>query len=408
MKYLTNIIKEYNGNCEPLSGIFKDSNDKVKFPTNITVTSYNGGVVVNTRITDYAYIPLRSRSNLIYVPNNEDTSKVTSCNIIKQLYGVSLPVTHELVGEIGIQMGGTQFKGLEDVRLVVWNNTLYGVGFRPDIQPKKVIVQLIEFNEDYTIRRTWFINTNKNMEKNWQPVEDMPFTFMYDPDSAGVVTIDIDSIREADNNNTSPIVNYVDTPDFTGKLSGSSQLIHLKDGNYLSICHTSHRWEGANHTFNWLYNHYFVLYDEKLNKIWTSEPFRFVDDCMEFCCGMCHHNNDLYISFSMYDGTTHIISIPFDNLTEIISQLRDNPTAFESMPNEDYMIQNLEDDKIKGIDKFIYIMYAESINRLANTDDVIELLKGMYLPWYFKYNIIKYLIVHGKDRQSLMKEFEQQ
>lgn len=93
---------------------------------------------------------------------------------------------------------------------------------------------------------------------------------------------------------------------------------------------------------------------------------------------------------------------------EIVSQLRDNPTAFESMPNEDYMIQNLEDDKIKGIDKFIYIMYAESINRLANTDDVIELLKGMYLPWYFKHNIIKYLIIHGKDRQSLIKEFEQQ
>ena len=54
------------------------------------------------------------------------------------------------------------FRGLEDPRLAVWNNTLYGVGFRPDIQPGKVIVQLIEFNEDYTIRRTWFINTNKN------------------------------------------------------------------------------------------------------------------------------------------------------------------------------------------------------------------------------------------------------
>lgn len=406
MKYLSRIFTQNGGTCKPIIQSYKDSNGHNKVSTNMTVVSYNGKVIQNTRLTDYLYVPIQAKDVIQYIPIIEDMEKTVSCNIIGELDDPN-PRLYEIIGDKTFKLtNDISYYGLEDIRLVVWNGVLYGIGFRPDIIAGKVIAQLIEYNNNFTIKRSWFLNTNKTMEKNWQPIEDMPFTFMYDPDKSYVLTLDMDELREADNDKTPTVINEIQTPEFTFALSGSTQLIHLKDNRFVSICHTCHRYIGATGLERWVYNHYFVVYDEHMNKIWTSEPFRFVSDCMEFTCGMCHHNNDLYISFTMYDGIPHIMSIPFDTFHEILSNMMSNSGVYEDVANDEYMVQSYNSNNITGAAKIPYMFYLENIHRLDNPVDIVELLNSMDIWKSIHNSMLLYFIIRRQDNKDILNEYE--
>lgn len=407
MKYLSNICIQNGGSCRPLIAPYKDSDGNFRATTNISITSYKGNIITNTRLTNYMYVPLPTHDRISYIPLFNRFGGVTSYNVIGPID--SDKVLHEIISENSFMLGGQSFRGLEDIRLIVWNDILYGVGCRPDIIEGKVITQLVEYNDDFTIKRTWFINTDKRMEKNWQPIEGKPFTFMYDPDKSDLLTLNIDELQEADDINNPTIINEIQTPEFTFVLSGSSQIIRLNDGRYLSICHTSHRYIGNDTYGHWVYNHYFVMYDEDMNKIWVSEPFRFVGDCMEYTCGMCHDDNNLYITFSMFDGITHLLSIPLDNFQNILMNIMENPSIYESEPNIEYMVQCYDSNKIVGPAMFVYAMFLENVHKLDNIDGFDEMLS---LP-AFSYNdirnpILLYFITRRTDCGTLINELKYQ
>ena len=244
----------------PFIRSYQDSGGNLRASANISIASYKGNIVFNTRITNYMYVPMIASDKLMWVQTFGERGKISSHNVIGTIN--STPALYELIGENGFRLNNMSFAGLEDVRLVVWNDILYGIGFRPDVIDGMVIPQLIEYNDDLTINRSWFLKTNKTMEKNWQPIEDRPFTFMYDPDKSYLVTLNIDELQVADDPNNPTIINEIETPDFTGVLSGSTQLIRLDDGGYVSICHTGHRYTGKDFYEHWVYNHYFVVYDK--------------------------------------------------------------------------------------------------------------------------------------------------
>ena len=403
MRYLSSIFVQNGGSCRPLTGSL-NSKGGFQSNTNISIVSYKGEIISNTRLTNYMYIPLVTSDNVMRVIFS-DNAKVTSYNAIGPVDSRWWRVSG-IFGENEFTWGPTSFTGLEDVRLVVWNDILYGIGFRPDVVQNKVIAQLIEYDEDFTINRSWFINTNKYMEKNWQPIEDMPFTFMYDPDRSSLLTLDIDNLQVADNNNMPTIINEIQTPDFTHILSGSSQVIKLTNDQYLSICHTSHRYKDTNMYEHWVYNHYFVIYDKDMNKVWQSDPFRFISDCMEFTCGMCHDNDNLYISFSMYDGITHLLSIPITNFLDILATMRNHPDAYEGEPNNEYMVQSYNP---VGPGMLIYMMFLENIHRLDNVNGLRELvLSSSFHINEIRNEVLLYFITRRMDCNHLLKEIIQQ
>lgn len=405
MRYLSSIFMQNGGSCRPLTTQHTGLNGEFWANTNISISSYKGNIISNTRLANYTYIPLFASDKVMRIEFSGD-SIISSCNAIGPIDSKLL--VYDVFGKNALNWGSVSFTGLEDVRLVVWNDILYGIGFRPDVIQNKVIAQLIEYNDDFTINHSWFLNTNKYMEKNWQPVEDKPFTFMYDPDKSSLLVLDIDKLHVADDNNMPTIINEIQTQDFTHILSGSSQVIKLTNDWYLSICHTSHRYKDGNMYDHWVYNHYFVIYDKDMNKVWQSVPFRFVCDCMEFTCGMCGNNDNIYISFSMYDGITHLLSIPIDNFLNILMTLRDNPEAYEGEPNIEYMVGSYDSNKTGGPDTLIYMLFLENLHRLDNIGESNRLLLASLSHINEIHDeVLLYFITRRTDCNHLLKEIIQ-
>lgn len=402
MIYLVNHLKHFDGRCTPILQNFMDNNGNNKFPTNISITNFQNKLITNIRLTDYAYIPVGSSDIVYFIQSSYDSNQTTSCNIIFDDKNRS--VVYETNGDTNFNLNSVSFKGLEDIRLVTWNNILYGIGFRPDIIFGHVIPQLIEYNDDLSIKHSWVINTNKVMEKNWQPIEDMPFNFMYDSDTSKIISLDIKNLSMADDNNHPSIINEIDAPEFSSNLCGSSQIIKYGNG-YLSICHTSHRWLATDGKIHWFYNHYLVKYDNNLNKIWVSKPFRFVDNCLEFCCGLTTINNGIYIGFSMYDGLVHILSYSMDGFNRLIEQLENNSEDLNGDPPISYLYECYKKSQsADSIGEIVYLFALEQAHMLDNTNRILEVLKKFNFSKRVLKGILLYFITRRSDTQPLLKK----
>lgn len=406
MKYLVSLIREnYGQKVRPITGKYMDQEGNPRFPTNISIIEHKGRLIANTRLTDYAYIPVSAPDVIQYTTINKDFTKLTSTNIIQILNSTEEPKVYNCIGPESIVMNnGVSYKGLEDIRLINWDGVLYGIGFRPDVIAGKVIPQFIQYNDNLTINRSWFLNTNKGMEKNWQPIENRPFTFMYDPAESKTITLDIENLHVADNNDAPTIINDIETPEYTAGISGSSQLIQLNDGTWLSICHKGYRWRGADGLMHWVYNHHFVCYDGNMNKYYESEPFRFIGDCMEFCCGMCREGDNVHITFSILDGSTHIISITYEEFLAIVNSI---PKGGET-PAYDYIKEMYTIGQIKSLDRIPCVFLLESLHDLDSLEEIPEIIEeagDMASFLHLKSGMFLHFIIRRQDNESLLKYY---
>lgn len=224
------------------------------------------------------------------------------------------------------------------MRLAYWEDTLYGISFSSGVVEGRVLSTFIRFTKDLDIDKMVYLDTVSAVEKNWQPVTDMPFTFVYDPGlthgQAKTVTLDPDIFDK----DTPAVSVPVDV--FEGGVSGSSQLIPVPDG-YLSICHkrTVTGYPDKGHT---VYSHCFVLYDKQLNIKQVSPDFQFMEPTIEFCCGMCMDERHVYISFSICDASNHILCMTRDKFVGMLPVLMggweagQDPTYYEHTLNMTY------------------------------------------------------------------------
>jgi len=408
MIYLVPIVRSWGCpvnqfNAMDING-WKDPNGNQKFPTNITVAFHNNELVFNTRLTDYMYVPLGRPDRLIYIGNREEPGSV-SCNAICDSEGRHQ--VYENNGNASTRLSnGISYKGLEDVRLVVWDGILYGIGFRPDVIPGKVIPQFIQYNDDYTIARSWFINTNKYMEKNWQPIYDMPFTFVYDPAGPRMLHLDINMLKESTDPDNPTAIEDIDTPDFTCRICGSTQVITLPDETHISICHTSHKYQGFDKQMHWTYNHYFVQYDKDMQNPRVSAPFHFIDDCMEFTCGMCVSGDKVVISFTEYDGSPQAMAIPISVFTGLVDTLMNRADELQSEPDVDYLTGQCNEWFVQGRAKLPYIMGMECHGVHAPIEHILNALNDLQVPTMYKKRILAYLIVRRPDNKELIKYYD--
>lgn len=148
------------------------------------------------------------------------------------------------------------------------------------------------------------------------------------------------------------------------------------------------------------------MYDENLKQVWMSNPFRFVADCMEFCCGMCIHNDSVCIAFSMFDGAVNILSVPYDKFDAMISGMKNNPDNYEDgTPAYDYMFDNINSESIVGLDIIPYAFFLEIIGKLDDANILIQAMNMTDTPNYIKRSIYSYFIVRRNDTEMLIKKF---
>lgn len=205
-----------------------------------------------------------------------------------------------------------EFVGLEDVRIVKWNNNLYYAGVRRDTTTNGVgRMELSEIvlidgipKETSRLRMPAPGNDDSYCEKNWMPILDMPHHFVKWSNPTEVVKYD------PVNKTTEQVFlgSYVPQPhDFRG----GSQVIKWRDYR-ICISHNTYLYNSESGRKNADYFHSFVVWDKDWNVIKYTDKFNFMGAKIEFSCGMCEYDDDIVITFGYQDNSAYVLRVPGD------------------------------------------------------------------------------------------------
>ena len=217
-----------------------------------------------------------------------------------------------------------EFIGLEDGRLVRWNDKLYLCGVRRDVKTNgEGRMELAELSVNKSgvkeVKRSRIEppnDPNSYCEKNWMPIVDMPFHFVKWTNPTEIVKVDPET-------NKSETVILKNSTGQHWNLRGGSHVIPYK-GKHICIIHECDLWKNKLDQKDSKYTHRFVIWDKNWDIEHISDPFSFMNGEIEFCCGMVENGNDFLISFGFQDNAAYILKMPktfFDELTGIKDEL---------------------------------------------------------------------------------------
>lgn len=284
---------------------------------NTTCVWFNNGLVVNSRLVDYK--KLYQSNNFKFLTNNNlsqtyifNKNGFHSRNIMSKISHSKISDTCEVKYPKSI-VPNVQYSGLEDCRLIVWNNKLYAYGTRWDRIKDKGCICIYELDE-YGVASNEIIvqpQGQSNCEKNWGAVEGRPFTFVYSNNPTQVIEVN-------QNGECQLIKKGVYNDKIKDWIKGSTQVIKYSDTEYMTLVHT-----------NKFYNDHgidrsdyvtaFVFYDKDFNVTRMSKWFVFNNQMCEFTCGLAKHNNDIYITYSQLDCTSRLITTNKQTIEEFMN-----------------------------------------------------------------------------------------
>lgn len=212
-----------------------------------------------------------------------------------------------------------EFVGLEDARLVRWDNKMFMCGVRRDTKTngegRMELSEIVSRNGSIVeISRTRIeppVDKNSYCEKNWMPVIDMPYHFIKWTNPTELVKVDIKT-------KTSSVVHLSEsTYKNINNLRGSSQVIPWM--NYrICVVHEVDLFNNKLGQKDGKYTHRFVVWDKNWNIVKITESFSFLTGEIEFACGMCQYKNDILITFGFQDNAAFLLKIPQNVFKDII------------------------------------------------------------------------------------------
>jgi predicted GH43/DUF377 family glycosyl hydrolase len=202
-----------------------------------------------------------------------------------------------------------EFVGLEDARLVRWNEKMYLTGVRRDTtsngQGRMELSELEIGNKIKEISRFRIpapAPDNSYCEKNWMPIIDMPYHYLKWCNPVEIVKVD-------------PVKKTCETV-FLGKemyfnwdLRGGGQVISFEDG-YLTLTHETNLYSSEQGRKDATYRHRFVYWNKDWIPVAKSEIFSFMGAKIEFACGLADYGNDLLITFGFQDNAAYVLKCP--------------------------------------------------------------------------------------------------
>lgn len=213
-----------------------------------------------------------------------------------------------------------EFVGLEDCRLVRWDNKLYVSGVRRDTTPNgqgRMELSEVDINggKPKEISRFRIPAPGKDdsyCEKNWMPITDMPYHYVkwcnptqvvrVDPETKTCVTAHLDESK------------YIVKPyDYRG----GSQVIPFGDYR-IAITHVVRLFKSEAGRKNATYRHCFIVWDKNWNVVRYTEPFDFMGAEVEFAAGMTEYEGDFLISFGYQDNAAYLLRIPRNIMEKIV------------------------------------------------------------------------------------------
>lgn len=212
------------------------------------------------------------------------------------------------------------FIGLEDARVIRWNNKLYLSGVRRDTTVNgQGRMELSEIAEDiggsYKELSRFRIpapgNNESYCEKNWMPINDLPYHYVKWCNPTEVVKVDIEK-------GTCDTVflgsRYYQTHDFRG----GSNVVLWKNKYRIALIHQVDLYKNFNGRKNARYRHRFILWDINWNMIKYSDYFDFLGGEIEFACGMDSYQNNFLITFGYQDNSAFLLKCPETFIQEIL------------------------------------------------------------------------------------------
>ncbi len=217
-----------------------------------------------------------------------------------------------------------EFVGLEDARLVKWNGKFYLTGVRRDTTTNgqgRMELSEIEFNKNQVKEVSRFRvpvpgvdkgDETSYCEKNWMPILDLPFHYVKWTNGTEVVK----TIPEENRTEQIAVKDWIWAPK---DLRGGSQVLSHRDG-YLTLNHETDLFRSEAGRKNATYRHRFTYWDKNWNIQKFSPVFSFLENQIEFACGMAKYQNDYLISFGVQDNAAYILRVPGKLMEDFIHE----------------------------------------------------------------------------------------
>lgn len=284
--------------------------------SNSSCAWYNGGLVINTRLIEY--IKVFQDSELFYLGDNNYAQSYfytkdgyDSRNVISKYKDGKIYDTAETIYPKE-SYWDIHYRGLEDGRLVVWDNKLYIYGTRWDRMSHKGCICIYELTDSGQPVNEIIIppQNNGDCEKNWAAVSDRPFTFVYMHNPTQIISVDGNGFCQL-------IKEHPKNSNIQRTIKGSTQIVRYDESTYISLVHTNNCYEkdGLWYTD---YLTAFVLYNNELDIIKMSDWFVFNSPMCEFTCGIVIHDEEVYITYSQFDCITSLLVTDKKTINEFI------------------------------------------------------------------------------------------
>ena len=213
-----------------------------------------------------------------------------------------------------------EFIGLEDARIVKWNNKYFICGVRRDTKPNgegrmelseiKISKNKVREVNRYRIQPP--NDPNSYCEKNWMPINDMPFHFVKWTNPTEIVKVDL----KTESSKTVALVPQTITTE--QEMRGGSNIINW--GEYrLGIIHECTFWYNEGNNKDSIYVHRLLLWDKDWNLVKYSDTINFMAAQIEFVCGAAEINGDLVITYGYQDNAAFALTVPKDLVEELLN-----------------------------------------------------------------------------------------
>ena len=280
----------------------------------------NGDILANIRHVHYTLYHSEFNQKfyckwgaLAYL-NPEDDVVLKTGNYLCKLDPKTLEVlTHQKIDTSTFDIKPVwTFVGLEDARVMRWDNTLYICGVRRDIKPDgEGRMELCEIDWDASkcneISRDRIAPPSgyTYLEKNWAAIIDMPYHFVRWANPLEVVKVDPNECS------SEIIVSKDDKIDLPRGLRGSSQVIPVgNEGDRITITHEVDFFHHPGYNKDAFYYHRFIIWDKDWNIKRLSKPFSFMDTRIEFNTGLAIQGDDFLITYGYQDNAAYALRMP--------------------------------------------------------------------------------------------------
>lgn len=217
-----------------------------------------------------------------------------------------------------------EFVGLEDCRIVRWDGKLYITGVRRDTTTNgqgRMELSELEITPEgikevsrhrVPVPGDDLGDESSYCEKNWMPIEDLPYHYVKWTNGTEVVKYNI----ETGKTEQAAISHWKELGCIA--LRGGSQVIPFGEYRFCLV-HETFLKRSLVDRKDATYRHRFVVWDKDWNIVKVSRQFSFMEAEIEFAVGMTRYKNDLLITFGFQDNGAYLLRVNKEFIKEYIT-----------------------------------------------------------------------------------------